>query len=374
MPRLGILVLVRILAWFFGGNGAGWGRMQQLIRISEVFAPMHEEILARMGISQAKRLGLEYWLFSADELIDVDVIPEGMWVRWRMRIDHAWPCVPEKTLDFLDKATTALVRKFATRPLQQIMVSVLVAGSPHALYKTMAAQLQQRLRAEFSPPGARREPEEQDPAGLTMFVLLGKEGLFATAATPQECRGFYSGGSKFISHKAAHSISRAGAKVAEALHVLRLYRSPLPEGAHWLELGASPGGMTAELLERGFYVTAVDRAPMDPRIAEHPRLEFHAENALTFEPARGENYDALLCDMNGSAEEALAMVLGKISYLRRGALVIFTMKAHKAATVEDILHLYQRVLAQAMRGGLQLLARLHLTYNRHEFTLCWELI
>jgi 23S rRNA (cytidine2498-2'-O)-methyltransferase len=346
--------------------------MQQLIRISEVFAPMHEEILARLGIAQAKRLGLEYWLYAADELLDVDAVPAGLWVRWRMRVDHAWPCVPEKTMDFLEKATTALVRKFATRPLQQIMVSVLVAGSPHAVYKKMAAQLQQRLRVEFSPPGSRREPEEQDPEGLTMFVLLGMEGLFATVASPRECRGFYAGGSKFISHKAAHSISRAGAKVAEALHVLRLYRAPLPEGAHWLELGASPGGMTAELLERGYVVTAVDRAPMDARVAGHTRLQCFAENALTFQPPGGERYDALLCDMNGSAEEALEVVLGKVDYLRRGALVIFTMKAHKAATVAEILDLYGRVVKQARQGGLRLLARLHLTYNRHEFTLCWE--
>ena len=76
--------------------------------------------------------------------------------------------------------------------------------------------------------------------------------------------------------------------------------------------------------------------------------------------------------MNGSAEEALEVVLGKVAYLRRGALVIFTMKAHKAATVAEILELYGRVMNLARHGGLQSLARLHLTYNRHEFTLCWE--
>ncbi|MFY7818558.1 MAG: SAM-dependent methyltransferase [Akkermansiaceae bacterium] len=347
--------------------------MQQLIRISEVFAPMHEEILERMGIVRAKRMGVEYWLFSADELLDVESSRAGLWIRWRMRVDHAWPCVPEKTEDFLEKATTALVRKFATRPLQQIMVSPLVAGSPHPVYKKMAAQLQVRLRVEFSPPAASRDPEQQDPHGLTMFVLLGKEGLFATVASPRECRGFYAGGSKFISHKAAHSISRAGAKVAEALHLLRLYRDPLPDAAHWLELGASPGGMTAELLERGYVVTAVDRAPMDARVAGHPRLRFYTENAQAFQPPRGEKYDALLCDMNGSAEESLAVVLGKIPYLKSGALVIFTMKAHKAATVAEILDLDQRVMAQARNGGLTRLARWHLTYNRHEFTFCWEL-
>ncbi len=346
--------------------------MQQLIRISEVFAPIHEEILARLGIGSAKRLGTEYWLFSRETPLDLSKLEAGLFVRWQMSVDHAWPCVPEQTEDFLEKATRALVRKFATSPLQQVMVSPLVAGSPHPVYKKLASQLQQNLRQEFCPPRARLDPEEQEAEALTLFGLLGKEGLFCAMASPRSCRGFYAGGSKYISHNAPHSISRAGAKVAEALHFLRLFHPALPETTRWLELGASPGGMTAELLERGFAVTAVDRAPLDPRVASHPRLEFFAENAATFLPPRGTLYDALLCDMNGSAEESLAIVLSKRAVLRSGALVVFTLKTHKAAGMEEILALHHRVLAQARRGGLELLAQTHLTYNRHEFTLFWR--
>jgi hypothetical protein len=347
--------------------------MQRLIRISEVFAPLHEEILSRCGIRSAKRLGREYWLFSCDEAWDAAQHEASLWLRWNMRLDHAWPCVPEKTEDFIEKSAMALMRKFATAPLQQVMVGPLLSGSPHPLYKKMAAQLQQRLRMEFPLPCRDRDPELQDPQGLTMFVLLGKEGLFASVSTPRECGGFYAGGSKHISHRAAHSISRAGAKVAEALHFLRLHRPPLAESSQWLELGASPGGMTAELLERGFEVTAVDRAPMDARVASHPRLQSFAENARTFQPPRGTLYDALLCDMNGSAEESLEVVISKISCLRSGAIVVFTMKTHRAADLSEILALHQRVLTKAEIGGLVFLAQTHLTYNRNEFTLFWKL-
>jgi hypothetical protein len=346
--------------------------MQQLIRISEVFAPIHEEILAQLGIVSAKRLGTEYWLLTREAPLNLAEEDAGLFVRWQMTVDHAWPCVPEKTTDFLEKASLALVRKFATAPLQQVMVSPLVAGSPHPVYKKLASQLQQNLRQEFCPPRARFDPEEQDPEALTLFGLLGKEGLFCALATPQSCRGFYAGGSKYISHNAPHSISRAGAKVAEALHFLRLFHPPLPETTRWLELGASPGGMTAELLERGYAVTAVDRAPLDARVASHPRLDFYAENAATFLPPRGSLYDALLCDLNGSAEESLAIVLSKRTVLRAGALVVFTLKTHKAAGMEEILALHRRVLDQARRGGLSLLAQTHLTYNRHEFTMFWQ--
>lgn len=62
--------------------------MQQIIRISEGFAPLHEEILARLGITAAKRLGLEYWLFSSEEMLDLTREEAGLFVRWQMRIDQ----------------------------------------------------------------------------------------------------------------------------------------------------------------------------------------------------------------------------------------------------------------------------------------------
>lgn len=346
--------------------------MQRLIRISEVFAPLHEMILARCGIRAAKRLGREYWLFSCDEKWNASTYPESLWLRWNMRVDHAWPCVPEKTENFLEKSALALIRKFATAPLQQIMVGPLLSGSPHPLYKKMSSQLQQRLRTEFPLRCHGQEPEHQDPQGMTLFVLLGKEGLFASVSSPRDCGGFFAGGSKHISHRASHSISRAGAKVAEALHFLPLHRPAPPASSHWLELGASPGGMTAELLERGYLVTAVDRAPMDARVASHPRLQCYAQDARNFQPPRGEFYDALLCDMNGSAAESLDTVLTKVPSLRSGAVVVFTMKTHRAANLDDMVALHQHVIAQAKKGGLSFLAQTHLTYNRHEFTLFWQ--
>jgi hypothetical protein len=47
------------------------------------------------------------------------------------------------------------------------------------------------------------------------------------------------------------------------------------------------------------------------------------------------------------------------------------MKAHKAATLDEMLSLHRETLAKAKRAGLQFLAQTHLTYNRHEFTLFW---
>jgi hypothetical protein len=76
--------------------------------------------------------------------------------------------------------------------------------------------------------------------------------------------------------------------------------------------------------------------------------------------------------MNGSAEESLAVVLSQVPFLRSGAVVVFTMKTHRAANIDEIVALHQRVIEQAQKGGLCLLAQTHLTYNRYEFTLFWQ--
>src|SRR5690606_37598236 len=109
------------------------------------------------------------------------------------------------------------------------------------------------------PPLAVGEAEKQHSDRPSPFCVVGKGGLYAGLSTPKEANGFNPGGTKFISQGAEDTISRAGAKIAEALHYMRLHLPDLPPDTHWLELGASPGGMTAELLGRGHRVTAVDR-------------------------------------------------------------------------------------------------------------------
>jgi 23S rRNA (cytidine2498-2'-O)-methyltransferase len=140
-------------------------------------------------------------------------------------------------------------------------------SSGRSYYKSLATNLRGRTKPLFDAKGdLSKEVEEQDPDRMSLYCLVGKEGLFCGISSPRDANGFYPGGTKFISQKAPHTISRAGAKIAEALHILKLHR-PLPKkGSHWLELGACPGGMTAELLERNYLVTAIDRAPLDRRL------------------------------------------------------------------------------------------------------------
>jgi 23S rRNA C2498 (ribose-2'-O)-methylase RlmM len=291
--------------------------------------------------------------------------------RWNLPLDHSWPCNPQKMDGFIEKAAQTLLKKFGQRKPQGIFIGTLHPTSPDKYYKGLASNLRGRVLQLF-PKLAASTVEEQDANAGTLFCLVGKEGLFCGMQSPRACNGLYPGGSKFIDQDSPETISRAGAKIAEALHYLLLHRPPLPKGGHWLELGACPGGMTSELLARGQRVTAIDRAPLDRRLSGRPGLKFVLEDVAAFQPRTGTSYDALLCDMNGPPEESIEQVVRLSRSLKQGGLVVFTLKVPRIESVDEPCELFRFISRIASAGGLSLFAQTHLTYNRHEFTLFFE--
>jgi 23S rRNA (cytidine2498-2'-O)-methyltransferase len=63
----------------------------------------------------------------------------------------------------------------------------------------------------------------------------------------------------------------------------RLGRHPAP-GARCLDLGASPGGWTWALAQLGAAVTAVDKAPLEPRVLAMPGVAWRQDSAFALEP------------------------------------------------------------------------------------------
>lgn len=341
-----------------------------LIRISGVFSEMTEDILARLGVASSTALGSGYHLVKTADPGAIRHSDASPFVKWSIPVSHSWPCNPQKTEGFIEKAAQALFRKFGGLEPQAVLVGQLDPSAANPYYKTLSSNLRGRTLQLF-PAAAKTGAEEQDPDLPTLFCLVGREGLFCGLCSPKEANGFFPGGTRFISQSAPGTISRAGAKIAEALHHLRLHRMPPPAGAHWLELGASPGGMTSELLKRGYRVTAVDRAPLDPRLDRAEGLVFLRADAATFEPEPAARYDAILSDMNGGARESIRHVLRLAERLQPGGLVVFTLKMPDAGTVEEAIALAAEITALA-DPALKLIARTHLTYNRHEFTFFFE--
>ncbi len=342
-----------------------------LVRISEVFADFTGEIIDGLEAKISKRLGSEYLLIETQES---QQIHHSKYVRWNLPIEHSWPCNPEKMEGFIEKAAQAMLQKFSTRSPQAIFVGQLDPSPGNRYYKSLASNLRGRVLQLFPSQVAElKDAEAQRPDQLTLFCLLGKEGLFCGMQSPRESKGFYPGGTKYISQGSADTISRAGAKVAEALHFLQLHGPKIPKTAHWLELGASPGGMTSELLNRGYQVTAIDRAALDKRLSKAPNLFFAMLDVAAFMPNSSMKYDAILCDMNGDARESIRQVSRLARNLKPNGLVIYTLKTAGATTLAEINELDDFAVEMAKSVGLKLLVKTHLTYNRQEFTLFFKM-
>lgn len=344
-----------------------------LIRIPGVFADLRPDILAAIGALSCKDLGA-YCLIRLPHGISPRGGPAGIFVSWCLPVEHAWPCDPGKVDGFIEKAAQALARRFLARKPRSVWVGVLQPGAGDSWFKRLASNLRGRCLQLFpnsAMPLAGAACQRPDESAL--FCMVGAGGLYAGIASPRDCNGFYPGGLVHLPKSAGTSISRAGAKIAEALQYATLHGEPPVQGAHWLELGASPGGMTLELMRRGHHVTAIDRAPMDPRLAGADGLTFFHQDVSAWRARPGVTYDALLCDMNGDPLQAFAQVLRLSQSLRDEAWIIFTLKTTGREGLQDLLELHRKALANAQARGLHHLATSHLTGNRREFTMWFRL-
>ena len=339
-----------------------------LIRIPVVFEHLSDAILQAFGAETTTRLGQDYYLIKTGTPKTIHDSEAAKFASWNLPMDHTWPCNARKMDGFIEKAAQTLLAKFRDRKPQSIFIGTLNPGATDKYYKGLASNLRGRTLQLFSELTT-SIVEEQDAEKETLFCLVGKEGLFCGMQSPRDSNGLYPGGSKFINQDSPDTISRAGAKIAEALHYLLLHRDPLPKGSHWIELGACPGGMTSELLKREQLVTAIDRAPLDQRLDNREGLTFIQADVGTYTPPYGSEYDALLSDLNGPAIESIQQVIRIAEFLRPGGLIVFTLKLPRTENLEELCELFRKTLYAASDAGLRLLAKTHLTYNRHELTL-----
>jgi hypothetical protein len=353
------------------GTPADLSPQPWLVRIPEIFEGIAEDVLRHFGAQGCTRLGQDFYSIKTTTPQLIQDSEAAKFARWNLPLEHSWPCNPQKMDGFIEKAAQTLLKKFGARQPQGLFIGLLHPTSPDKYYKGLASNLRGRVLQVF-PKLAAGSVEEQQPERETLFCLVGKEGLFCGLQSPRACNGLYPGGSKYIDQDAPDVISRAGAKIAEALHYLLLHRPPLATGSHWIELGACPGGMTSELLARDQRVTAIDRAPLDRRLDGRPGLKFFLADVGTFEPRPGTSYEAMLNDMNGPPEESMAHVIRLSRFLKPGGLVVFTLKVPRIEEVSGPCALFREIVAMARSAGLRLFAQTHLTYNRHEFTLFLE--
>jgi 23S rRNA (cytidine2498-2'-O)-methyltransferase len=216
------------------------------------------------------------------------------------------------------------------------------------LHHRRAALIQERLPHVSAKPMI--FPAKAPAAPLGSWTLLAPDRLLAAA----ECSSpFANGEVAFVEDKAGPP-NRAYLKLWEAL--VRLGRWPGP-AERCLDLGASPGGWTWVLARLGAKVVAVDKAPLDPRVAAMPGVTWRGESAFALEPASVGAVDWLCSDIVCYPARLLRLVeKWRSSGLTRH--FICTLK-FQGATDHDA------AAAFAAIPGAQVL---HLHHNKHELT------
>ena len=148
--------------------------------------------------------------------------------------------------------------------------------------------------------------------------------------------------------------SRAYLKLWEAL--VRIGRWPRG-GDLCIDLGASPGGWTWLLAQLGATVVAVDKAPLDERVAALADVEWLEASAFALDPASFTEATWLFSDVIAYPERLFALVE---RWRAHGCIrnIICTIK-FQGETDHDIIHRFAAI------DGAQVF---HLHHNRHELT------
>ncbi|MBM3646816.1 MAG: hypothetical protein FJX11_03395 [Alphaproteobacteria bacterium] len=211
-----------------------------------------------------------------------------------------------------------------------------------------AALIQERLPHVSAKPIVFPAPAPAAPLGS--WALLAPDRLLAAA----RCRSpFANGAVAFVEDKTGPP-NRAYLKLWEAL--LRLGRWPGP-GERCLDLGASPGGWTWVLAKLGAEVIAVDKAPLDPKVAVMPGVSWRGDSAFALEPGSVGPVDWLFSDIVCYPERLLRLVE---KWRAAGTVRNFvcTLKFQGATDHESA------AAFAAICGGQVL----HLHHNKHELT------
>jgi 23S rRNA (cytidine2498-2'-O)-methyltransferase len=194
-------------------------------------------------------------------------------------------------------------------------------------------------------------PAAAPTAPLGSWTLLAPDRLLMAA----HCSSPFPNGEVAFVEDRTGPPNRAYLKLWEAL--VRLRRWPQP-GERCLDLGASPGGWTWVLGKLGATVVAVDKAPLDPKVAAMPGIEWRGESAFALEPESVGPVDWLFSDIACYP----ARLLRLIGRWRDSGLVknfVCTIK-FQGATDHD---------AAAAFAALPGAEVLHLHHNKHELTL-----
>jgi len=211
---------------------------------------------------------------------------------------------PSKPFDW-NQALSAAVAQASGAPMDvrepQQALSVLVGDLPPAWAKVLGRQ--GLLAAGTTRPGE------------GAWALLGLSPVALNLSD-------WAGGMRRFARDEGQ-VSRSEFKLLEALEQFGIV---LPEHGVALDLGAAPGGWTRILRAAGQYVTAVDPADLDPRVAADGGVRHKRMTADEYLRAEPDQFDLIVNDMRMDARDSARLMVAYAPYLYRTGAVLMTLK------------------------------------------------
>lgn len=163
--------------------------------------------------------------------------------------------------------------------------------------------------------------------------------------------------------------SRSTLKLAEAILSLLTpeeQKATLRPGLQAVDLGASPGGWTWQLVSRGLRVTAIDNGPMAPAVAATGLLEHLRVDGFTWKPRKPVEW--MVCDMVEQPSR-IAPLMAEWVASGRCRRSLFNLKLPMKRRHEEV-ERCRALIDQRMRAAnLKYTLRIkHLYHDREEVT------
>ncbi|KTD73304.1 SAM-dependent methyltransferase [Legionella tucsonensis] len=200
-------------------------------------------------------------------------------------------------------------------------------------------------------------PLESEIPSIGTFSLLDNNTLIYSVKRQKK---WPQGKCYFIEDK-INPPNRAYLKLWEALTLLGKYPKP---GDKALDLGASPGGWTYVMHSLGALVTAVDKALLDPKIEQLPRVKFLQKSAFALDPTQLEqSYDWVLSDVACYPERAFTLIMKWIES-GKAKQMIFTIKLQGKIELSTLKR-FQKIPNSFLTN---------MFYNKHEVTFFYPFV
>jgi 23S rRNA (cytidine2498-2'-O)-methyltransferase len=161
--------------------------------------------------------------------------------------------------------------------------------------------------------------------------------------------------------------SRSTLKLAEALMEFldeREREKSLAPGTSAVDLGASPGGWTWQLVKRGMSVIAVDHGAMDPALMDSGQVKHRRDDGFHFRPEKPVEW--MVCDMVESPSRIARLAARWIAegWCRQS---IFNLKLPMKKRWEEV-ERCRVLIDEGLSGARHFLRMKHLYHDREEVT------